>query len=94
MPVKVTLDAVLTARGVKAREVAAAIGVSETHLSLFRSGKVKGVRFETLAKLCEVLACKPGDLLDFAATDETSGPTPPNDADLERKPEPRPGLGT
>jgi putative transcriptional regulator len=65
MPVRITLDAVLTARGIKAKDVAAAIGVSETHLSLFRSGKVKGVRFETLARLCEVLDCKPGDLLDF-----------------------------
>lgn len=65
MPVKVTLDAVLASRGIKAKEVAARIDVSETHLSLFRSGKVKGVRFETLAKLCDVLDCKPGDLLDF-----------------------------
>lgn len=65
MPIRVTLDAVLTARGLKAKDVAAAIGVSETHLSLFRSGKVKGVRFETLAKLCKVLECRPGDLLDF-----------------------------
>lgn len=65
MPIKVTLDALLTERRLKAKEVAAAIGVSETHLSLFRSGKVKGVRFETLAKLCDVLDCKPGDLLDF-----------------------------
>ncbi len=65
MPVRVTLDAVLVRRGLRAKEVAARIGVSETHLSLFRSGKVKGVRFETLAKLCDVLDCKPGDLLDF-----------------------------
>jgi putative transcriptional regulator len=65
MAIKVTLDEVLVRRRMKAKEVAAAIGVSETHLSLFRTGKVKGVRFETLAKLCEVLDCKPGDLLDF-----------------------------
>jgi putative transcriptional regulator len=66
MPVRVTLDAILTERGLRAKDVAAAIGVSETHLSLFRSGKVKGVRFETLAKLCRALDCKPGDLLDFS----------------------------
>ena len=65
MPIRVTLDAMLIERRLKAKDVAAAIGVSETHLSLFRSGKVKGVRFETLAKLCDVLDCKPGDLLDF-----------------------------
>lgn len=71
MPVRVTLDAVLVARKVRAKEVAAAIGVSETHLSLFRSGKVKGVRFETLAKLCDALDCKPGDLLDYNAGPRT-----------------------
>jgi putative transcriptional regulator len=65
MAIRITLDAVLAARGMRANRLAATIGVSETHLSLFRSGKVKGVRFETLAKLCEALECKPGDLIDY-----------------------------
>lgn len=64
MRVRVTLDAVLARRRLKAKDLSARIGVSETHLSLFRSGKVKGVRFETLAKLCAALECRPGDLLD------------------------------
>jgi putative transcriptional regulator len=41
------------------------VGISETQMSLFRSGKVKGLRFRTLAKLCAVLECVPGDLLDY-----------------------------
>lgn len=65
MPIRVTLDEMLALRGLKAREVAATIGISETQLSLFRSGKVKGIRFRTLAKLCAVLECVPGDLLDY-----------------------------
>ena len=65
MPIRITLDAVLAERGMRANRLAAVVGVSETHLSLFRSGKVKGVRFETLAKLCEALDCKPGDLIDY-----------------------------
>lgn len=65
MPIRVTLDEMLTARGMKARELAAAVGISETQLSLFRGGKVKGIRFRTLAKLCAVLDCVPGDLLDY-----------------------------
>jgi putative transcriptional regulator len=65
MPVRITLDAMLAERGMLAKELAEKIGVSETHLSLFRTGKVKGVRFETLAKLCAALKCKPGDLLDY-----------------------------
>ena len=48
MPIRVTLDEMLARRGMKAREVAATIGISETQLSLFRSGKVKGIRFRTL----------------------------------------------
>lgn len=65
MPIRITLDAVLASRGMRANRLAVEIGVSETHLSQFRSGKVKGVRFETLAKMCEALDCKPGDLIDF-----------------------------
>lgn len=61
----VTLDVMLARRKMKAKDLAAAIGITEANLSLLKSGKVKGVRFETLAKLCEVLDCKPGDLLDF-----------------------------
>jgi putative transcriptional regulator len=43
-----------------------AIGISETQLPLFRSGKVKGIRFRTLTKMCAVRECKPADLLDYA----------------------------
>ena len=65
MPIRVTLDAMLARRGMTARELAAAIDISETQLSLFRSSKVKGLRFATLARLCAALDCKPGDLLDY-----------------------------
>jgi putative transcriptional regulator len=65
MPIKVTLDAVLTRRGMTARDLAGRIGISETQLSLFRSGKVRGLRFATLARICAVLRCHPGDLLDY-----------------------------
>jgi putative transcriptional regulator len=66
MPIKVMLDDVLTARQMRAKQVAALIGVSETHLSLFRTGKVRGVRFSTLAKLCAVLKCQPGELVSYS----------------------------
>jgi len=61
----VTLDVMLARRKMKAKDLAAAIGITEANLSLLKSGKVKGVRFETLARLCEALDCKPADLLDF-----------------------------
>jgi len=65
MPVRVKLDAMIVRKGVKARDLAAEVGLSETQLSLFRSGKVKGIRFRTLGRLCAALGCKPGDLLDY-----------------------------
>lgn len=65
MPIVITIDKLLATRKLKAKDLAATIGVSETHLSLFRSGKVRGVRFSTLAKLCAALDCQPGDLLAY-----------------------------
>jgi putative transcriptional regulator len=67
MPVTVTLDAMLARRGMTGKQLAEAIGLSETQLSLFRSGKVRGIRFSTLARMCAVLKCVPGDLLGYGA---------------------------
>lgn len=65
MPMVVTLDGVLSDRGMTGKELARQVGISETQLSLFRSGKVRGIRFATLARLCFILDCKPGDLLAY-----------------------------
>ncbi len=68
MPIRVTLDVMLARRKVRAREVAEQIGLSETQLSLLRTGKVKGMRFDTLSKLCFVLDCTPGEILEYDRT--------------------------
>ena len=65
MPIIVTLDARLARRGMTGKQLAEAVGLSETQLSLFRSGKVRGVRFGTLARMCAALGCQPGDLLGY-----------------------------
>ncbi|RZJ44989.1 MAG: transcriptional regulator [Brevundimonas sp.] len=65
MPIRVTLDQLIVRKGLKARDLAQQVGLSETQLSLFRSGKVKGIRFRTMAKLCAALECRPSDLLDY-----------------------------
>lgn len=67
MPILVRLDAVLSQRKMRAKDLAMIIGITEANLSLLRTGKVKGVRFETLEKLCLALDCRPGDLLDIEA---------------------------
>jgi putative transcriptional regulator len=63
MPIRVTLDLMLNRRKMKAKDLAQRIGITEANLSLLRTGKVKGLRFETLAKICAALDCQPGDLL-------------------------------
>ncbi len=63
MPIVVTLDIMLAKRKMKSKALAAQIGITEQNLSLLKSGKVKGVRFETLEKICLALDCEPGDLL-------------------------------
>jgi putative transcriptional regulator len=65
MPVRVTLDVMLARRKVRAKDIAAQIGLSETQLSLLRTGKVKGMRFDTLSKLCLILDCQPSDILEY-----------------------------
>ncbi len=64
MAIVVRLDVMLALRKMKSKDLAEAIGMAEQNVSMLRQGKVKGVRFDTLDKICEVLDCKPGDLLD------------------------------
>ncbi len=65
MPIRITLDALLVRRGMTGKQLAQQVGLSETQLSLFRSGKVRGIRFSTLARLCAALECRPGELIDY-----------------------------
>ena len=65
MTILVHLDVVLAQRKVKSRELAAHIGITEQNLSLLKSGKVRGIRFATLERICEYLQCQPGDLLEY-----------------------------
>ena len=63
--ISVQLDVVMAQRKVTGRALAQAAGITEQNLSLLRNGKVKGVRFATLARICDYLDCQPGDLLTF-----------------------------
>ncbi|MFV0664869.1 helix-turn-helix domain-containing protein [Denitromonas sp.] len=69
MPIVVQLDIMLARRKVKSKDLAEHVGITEANLSLLKQGKVRGVRFETLAKICQYLDCQPGDLLVYQ-TDE------------------------
>ncbi|MFP3384406.1 helix-turn-helix domain-containing protein [Tritonibacter sp. SIMBA_163] len=70
MEVVVRLDVVMAQRKVRGRDLAKEIGITEQNLSLLKSGRVKGIRFDTLAKLCAALDCQPGDLLEVVDATE------------------------
>ena len=63
MAIVVRLDVMLALRKARSRELAQHVGITETNLSLLKSGRVKGIRFETLDAICDYLDCQPGDLL-------------------------------
>jgi putative transcriptional regulator len=65
MGIVVNLDVMLARRKMRSKELAEAVGITEANLSLLKSGKVKGVRFVTLEKICAILDCQPGDLLEY-----------------------------
>ena len=65
MAIIVNLDVVMARRKMRSKELAEAIDITEANLSLLKSGKVKGVRFSTLEKICAMLECQPGDILEF-----------------------------
>ena len=64
MAILVRLDVMLAKRQVRSNELARAIGITESNLSLLKSGKVRGFRFSTLDAICRHLECQPGDLLE------------------------------
>jgi putative transcriptional regulator len=63
MAIKVTLAVVMAQRNVKSKDLAEHVGITESNLSLLKQGKVKGVRFDTLEKICDYLDCEPGDII-------------------------------
>jgi putative transcriptional regulator len=65
MPIVVNLDVMLARRKMRSKELSERIGITEQNVSALKSGRVRGVRFDTLDKICEVLQCQPGDILEY-----------------------------
>jgi putative transcriptional regulator len=65
MAIIIRLDEMLARRKKRSRELAEYVGITEPNISLFKTGRVKGLRFGTLEKMCEFLECQPGDLLEY-----------------------------
>ena len=75
MPIVMRLDRVMAERKITSTELAARIGTSTVNLSNIKNGKIKGVRFSTLEAMCQVLNCKPGDLIDYLTPEEAAEQT-------------------
>ena len=65
----VNLDVMMAKRKISSQELAEKIGITQANLSILKTNKGKAIRFSTLAKICEVLDCKPGDILDYKRED-------------------------
>lgn len=61
----IRLDVMLAKRKLKSKDLARHIGITEQNLSIIKLGKAKGIRFATLAKICDYLDCEPGDILEL-----------------------------
>jgi putative transcriptional regulator len=68
MAIIVHLDVMLAKRKMRSKTLAEIVGITEQKISLLKSGKVRGVRFATLSKICAALQCQPGDILEFKET--------------------------
>jgi len=74
MPIVVELDVMLARRKMRSKELAQRIGLTEQQVSQLKSGKVRGMRFDTLTRICRVLECQPGDLLRYEPGEDDLAP--------------------
>ena len=63
--IRVNLDKVLKDRKITSKDLAEQVGITEANLSILKTGKAKGIRFNTLMSICRILDCQPGDLLEY-----------------------------
>ncbi|MFO7369644.1 MAG: helix-turn-helix transcriptional regulator [Bacteroidales bacterium] len=70
MPIIINLDIMMARRKISLKDLADKVGISTVNLSVFKTGKAKGVRFSTLEAMCEALECQPGDILEYRTEDD------------------------
>ncbi|WP_093826811.1 helix-turn-helix domain-containing protein [Spirosoma endophyticum] len=68
MDIVVNLDVMMARRKMSLNELSRQVGISNVNLSILKTGKAKGIRFDTLAAICRVLQCQPGDILEYVET--------------------------
>ncbi|MGF1689307.1 helix-turn-helix transcriptional regulator [Photobacterium japonica] len=76
MTIRINLDVMMAKRKMRLKTLAQAVDITEPNLSVLKNGKAKAIRLSTLDKLCEVLDCQPGDILEFEKQPLNSEPRP------------------
>ena len=70
MSIRINLDVVLAKKKMSVTELSEKVGITMANISILKNGKAKAIRFTTLDKICEVLACQPGDILEYTKDDK------------------------
>ncbi|KPU26505.1 hypothetical protein TR13x_09830 [Caloranaerobacter sp. TR13] len=70
MGIRVNLDVMMAKRKITSKELADRIGITQSNLSILKTGKAKAIRFSTLEAICKVLSCQPGDILEYVADEQ------------------------
>lgn len=65
MPIIVNIDVMLAKRKMQSKELAEILNITQANLSILKTGKAKGVRFDTLEQICKALNCQPGEILEY-----------------------------
>jgi len=65
MPIVVNIDVMLAKRKMQSKDLAEKLDITPANLSILKTGKAKGIRFDTLNAICKILICQPGDVLEF-----------------------------
>ena len=70
MSIRINLDVVLAKKKMSVTELSETVGITMANISILKNGKAKAIRFTTLDKICEVLECQPGDILEYTKDDK------------------------
>ena len=70
MSIRINLDVVLAKKKMSVTELSERVGITMANISILKNGKAKAIRFTTLDKICEVLECQPGDILEYTKDDK------------------------
>ncbi|NLF20231.1 MAG: helix-turn-helix transcriptional regulator [Clostridiaceae bacterium] len=73
MAIIVNLDVMLAKRKMQLKDLSERIGITQSNLSILKTGKARAIRFSTLEAICDILDCQPGDILEFVEDEEGSG---------------------